>query len=85
MSVFRQIGVVALSALCSAVFLAAPASADPSDDPCELAVTFLCHFVPIAPDLDHNIDLTQLQPPVDQAGPLPESLPPADICANGCI
>ena len=37
-------------ALCGAVLLAAPAAADPAGDPCDLGVTFLCHFAPIAPN-----------------------------------
>lgn len=74
-----------VSAIGAAVFLAVPASAEPGDNPCELAVTFLCKFVPIAPHLEGDVDLTQQLPPVDPNAPLPESLPPADICAAGCI
>ena len=63
----------------------APAGADPTDDPCQLAVTFLCRFLPIAPDLDHDVDLTRQQPPADPNAPPPESLPVVDPCAAGCI
>jgi hypothetical protein len=77
--------IAAVSALAAAVFLAGPAGAEPGDNPCELAVTFLCKFVPIAPDLEGDVDLTQQQPPVDPNAPLPESLLPAPICAAGCI
>jgi hypothetical protein len=73
------------SAVGAAVFLAAPASAQPGDNPCDLAVNFFCRFVPIAPDLEDDVDLTQLQPPVDPNAPLPESLPPLDPCSAGCI
>jgi hypothetical protein len=76
--------IAAAAALATGVFVAAPASADPGDNPCELAVTFLCKFVPVAPDLDHDIDLTQQQP-VDPTAPPPESLPVVDPCAAGCI
>ena len=62
----------AVIAVAAAVFVAAPAGADPTDNPCELAVTFLCQFLPIAPNLEGDVDLTQ-------------QLPPADICASGCI
>jgi hypothetical protein len=84
-SVIAAVGVVG-----AAVLLAAPAGADPGDNPCEFSVSFVCRFVPIAPDLEGDIDLTQQQPPVDPAAPLPdaplpEPPPPADICANGCI
>jgi hypothetical protein len=70
----------------------APAGADPTDDPCQLAVTFLCRFLPMAPDLDHNVDLTK-EPgfingqtlPSMPADPQPEDTPPADVCINGCM
>jgi hypothetical protein len=77
--------IAAVSAVGAAVLLAAPAGAEPGDNPCELAISFVCRFVPIAPELEGDIDLTQQQPPVDPAAPPPESPPPADICANGCI
>jgi hypothetical protein len=77
--------IAVVSAIGAAVLLAGPASAEPGDNPCELAVTFLCKFVPIAPHLEGDIDLTQQQPPIDPNAPLPESLPPADPCAAGCI
>ena len=79
----KKVTIAVVSAFGAAVFLAVPASAEPGDNPCELAVTFLCKFVPIAPHLEGDIDLTQQLPPAD--GPPPESLPPADICAAGCI
>jgi len=74
----------AAAALATGLLLAAPASAEPGDSPCELAVTFLCKFVPVAPDLDHDLDLTQQQP-VDPSAPPPESAPVADPCVAGCI
>jgi hypothetical protein len=74
----------AAAALATGLLLAAPASAEPGDSPCELAVTFLCKFVPVAPDLDHDLDLTQQQP-VDPSAPPLESLPVADPCVAGCI
>ena len=37
--------------------------------------SFVCRFVPIAPDLDDDIDLTQQQPLVDPAGPAVDSAP----------
>ncbi len=77
--------IAATAMLATATVVAAPAGAQPGDDPCELAVTFLCRFVPVAPDLDHDVDLTQQLPAADPNAPLPESLPPADPCAAGCI
>jgi hypothetical protein len=75
-----SIGFVSLS-----TFLAGPASADPAGDPCGLAMSFFCRLLPIAPDLDGDIDLTKELPPDDPAAPPPDSLPPADICARGCV
>jgi hypothetical protein len=77
--------ITAVSALTAAMLFAVPAGADPGDNPCELAVTFLCKFVPIAPDLEGDVDLTQQQPPADPNAPPPESLPVVDPCAAGCI
>ena len=82
---FKRSVIAAVSAVGAAVLWAAPAGAEPGVNPCELAISFVCRFVPIAPELEGDIDLTQQQPPVDPAAPPPESPPPADICANGCI
>ena len=84
MSAVKKATIAAIWTLGAAVFLAVPASAGPGDSPCEFAVNLLCKFVPIAPDLEGDLDLTQ-QPPVDPGAPPPESLPVAGICANGCI
>jgi hypothetical protein len=77
--------IAAVAACGAATLLAAPAGAQPGDNPCELAVTFLCQFVPMAPDLDHDVDLTQQLPPAEENAPLPETLPVLDPCAAGCI
>jgi hypothetical protein len=58
----------------------ARASAAP-DNPCDLAVSFFCRFVPIAPDLDGDVDLSTQLP----SAPPDEALPPVDICARGCM
>jgi hypothetical protein len=63
----------------------ATAMADPADDPCGLAVSLLCRFVPVAPELDGDVDLTKQQPPADPADPAPDALPSAELCAGGCI
>ena len=75
---------IVTSAVAAAAFFATPANADPGDNPCELAINFLCRFMPVAPDLDHDVDLTQLQP-VDPNAPPPESLPVVAPCVAGCI
>jgi hypothetical protein len=84
-SAWRRTVIAAAGAVAVAGMLATPANADPIEDPCDLAVTFLCRFVPTAPQLEGDVDLTQQLPPVDPNAPLPESLPPAPICAAGCI
>ena len=76
--------IAAAATLATGTLLAVPANADPGDNPCELAINFLCRFVPVAPDLDHDIDLTQ-QPPGDPNAPPPDSLPATDPCVAGCI
>ncbi|BBZ27275.1 hypothetical protein MMAD_15700 [Mycolicibacterium madagascariense] len=83
--------VAAVGMVAVALGVAAPAAAD-VDDPCQLGVTFLCRFMPIAPGLDHDIDLTQGSGTLNgqslqqmPAGQLPEDGPPAPVCgANGC-
>jgi hypothetical protein len=69
----------------AALMLPATATADPADDPCTLMASFLCRFVPIAPDLDGDVDLTTQLPATEPATPPAESLPPADVCVNGCL
>ncbi|BBX18288.1 fibronectin-binding protein [Mycolicibacterium duvalii] len=63
--------IVAMGLAPAALGIAAPAAADPAADPCQLAVTFLCRFVPMAADLDHNIDLTQ-ETGVNNGQPVPQ-------------
>ncbi|MDT5069692.1 MAG: hypothetical protein QOK02_5847 [Mycobacterium sp.] len=77
--------IAAVSAVGAAVLFAVPAGAEPGDNPCQFSISFICRFVPMAPDLEGDIDLTQQQPPVDPAAPLPEVPLPANICSNGCV
>jgi hypothetical protein len=76
--------VVAVGVLGAPIALAVPSVANTTDDPCGLAVSFLCRFMPIAPDLDGDVDLTTPLPSTDTAAPAPDSPPPADACASGC-
>ena len=84
--------IVAGGVVAATLGAAAPASADPSGDQCPLAVTVLCRFLPIAPGLDHDIDLTQgpgslnghTLPEMPNSGQGPEDVPPAQICPTGC-
>jgi len=83
-----RVVIIAIGLIAAAFGVAAPAGADPADDPCQLAVSFLCRFVP----MDHDVDLTQdpgalngqplPEPPSGE--PAPEPAPPADLCVNGC-
>ena len=94
MRAMQRVLVSVVGAVSVALDSAAPAHADPASDPCQLAVTFLCKFMPLAPDLDHDIDLTQ-GPATVNGRPMPqvpaagagadESVPPPDVCAMGCI
>ena len=81
----KRIVIAAAAALTAGLLLAAPATAEPGDNPCEFAINYFCRFIPIAPDLEGNVDLTQQQPPADPNAPPPESLPVVDPCAAGCI
>jgi hypothetical protein len=76
--------VVALGILGAQTAYAIPAAADPSDDPCPLAMFFICRMLPVAPDLDHDIDLTKQLAPSDPAAPPADSTPVGDVCADGC-
>ena len=76
--------IAAATAVTAGLLLATPASAEPGDNPCEFAISYFCKFVPIAPDLDHDIDVTQPQQVDPDAAPL-ESRPVFDPCAAGCI
>lgn len=46
----------------------ARAQAGPGENPCQLAINLLCRFVPIAPELDHDVDLTTQLPSPDEGG-----------------
>jgi len=83
--VLRRPVIAAAAVLAAGVYLATPPSADPGDNPCEFAINYFCKFIPIAPDLEGDVDLTTDQPPADPNAPPPESLPVVDPCAAGCI
>jgi hypothetical protein len=82
--VLKKTLIAAAAALTAGLLLAVPASAEPGDNPCEFAINYFCKFMPIAPDLEGDVDLTQQQP-IDPNAPPPESLPVVDPCAAGCI
>lgn len=45
---------------------------------------FICHLLPIAPELDGDIDLTRQSPPSNPALPAPETQQAPNVCAIGC-
>ena len=65
--------------------LAPAVRADPAMPSCPLAVRLLCSVLPVAPDLDGDVDYTQHGPDVDGGNLAPEAGPPTDPCASGCI
>ncbi len=76
---FAFLGVAAAA---SAIYLSAPASADPSVPPPCGPLGFVCNMVPMMPELDHDIDLTKQYP----QGTLDvENQVPADVCALSCV
>jgi hypothetical protein len=62
---FVSIFVIAVCILSAGMPVAPSGFAESSDDPCELALNFFCRLLPIAPDLDHDIDLTTPSPATD--------------------
>jgi hypothetical protein len=76
-------GVVAVGVLGSQIAVAVPSVADTADDPCGLAVSYLCRFMPIAPDLDGDVDLTTPLPPTGDVVPARDSPPPAGVASAG--
>lgn len=80
----RTLFVTIVSALVS-LPLSAPAAADNSGGPCTLRVSFLCHLVPMAPDLDYDLDLTKQQPsgnPYEPSAADPGAR--TNDCGGGC-
>lgn len=59
MPTLRKVGIVVLGSVLAGLYLAVPAGADPGYDPCRSMLNPICRMVPMAPDLDHDIDLTQ--------------------------
>jgi hypothetical protein len=84
MSVIKKAAVLAAGAAAAVIYLAAPAHADPDDNPCADApfpVTIICHIVPTSPDLDHDVDLTK---DFGTDNGATDDKPPTPICINGC-
>ena len=77
--------IAAAAALAAGTLFTVPASAEPGDNPCEFTINYVCKFIPIAPDLKRDVDLTKDQPLADPDAPQLDSLPVVDPCAGGCI
>ncbi len=58
-SAVKKAGIVVLGTVVTGLYLAVPAGADPGNDPCRSTFIPICRMLPIMPDLDHDIDLTQ--------------------------
>ena len=80
----RVIGAVAALWVAPTVWTA-ESTAEPATDPCQLAVSLLCRFIPMAPELDSDVDLTRPEP-IDSSGlhPAEDYLAP-DFCSFGCM
>lgn len=85
MSKFLVTSIATIGVLTAALALAPEAAAEPAEPPCDLALSLLCRLVPTAPDLEGDVDLTNQQPGTDSGLLLPDSAPPVDPCASGCI
>jgi hypothetical protein len=59
MSFVRTAAIAVLGTVMTGLYLAAPAGADPGNDPCRSTFIPICRMLPIMPDLDHDIDLSQ--------------------------
>lgn len=77
-SVLRLLAAAGIGVLAAVSTAALAAAADPVEDACQRGVTFLCHFFPVAPHLEGDVDLTRELPPPDPAAPDPEMSRPSD-------
>jgi hypothetical protein len=81
----RMVVLGSATVLAAGAMIAAPSAAAEPDDPCASRATILCRFLPMAPDLDGDVDMTSELPP---SGPAPgenDPMPNYDACRMGCI
>jgi len=67
--VLKRTLIAAAAALAAGTLFTVPASAEPGDNPCEFTINYVCKFIPIAPDLKRDVDLTKDQPLADPDAP----------------
>ena len=60
MSALKKAAIIALGTMATGLYVAVPAGADPGSDPCRNLFIPICRLLPIMPDLDHDLDLTEL-------------------------
>lgn len=77
MSAPKKSAVIVVGIVATGLYLAVPAGADPGFDPCRSIALPVCRLVPMMPDLDHDVDLTQ-NPDGLIAGHGPDNQPGAD-------
>jgi hypothetical protein len=77
MAAVLRLAVIFAGTLLTGLYLAAPAGADPGFDPCHSSITFICRMLPIMPDLDHDVDLSQ-DPDGSAGGQSPGNQPAAN-------
>jgi hypothetical protein len=86
MGMRRMSSAAAVAAIVLAAAAPASAHADTDDDPCSLKMVIFCKLLPIAPNLDGDVDLTKPDDPnVAPAPTPPQPWSPPDICATGCV
>jgi hypothetical protein len=59
MSVLKTAAIIVVGTVTTGLYLAIPAGADPGADPCGAIAIPICRLIPIMPDLDNDVDLTQ--------------------------
>lgn len=79
MSALKRAAIVFLGTVTTGLCLAGSAAADPGFDPCGSSVPFACRLFPMAPDLDHDVDLTQDPDALTRGGQSPGNQPGTDL------
>lgn len=59
MSALKKSATIIVGIVTTGLCVAVPASADPGFDPCRSIAIPVCRLIPLMPDLDHDVDLTE--------------------------